>query len=286
MARISYVNGEFVEHAHARVSVDDRGYQFSDGVYEVILIKSVTPIDWQLHMERLRRSLAGLRITYTVDEALLRGIIKSLCAKNHLANASIYLQISRGVAPRDHAFPATQVAPFVVMTISPYTKADAVYVEGASAITLPDLRWKRRDYKTISLLPNILAKQQAVEAGAIEAILFEEDDVVTEASASNVFMVDTKGVLKTHPANNFILGGITRLGVIEVAKEQSIAVEETCFSKDDLMRAAEIFITSTTKHVLPIIAVDGHNIGDGKVGEVTRKLIKAYAVYVDRQIDA
>lgn len=287
MVRISYVNGNFVDHDQATVHVEDRGYQFSDGVYEVVLIKQGIVIDWALHIERLKRSLNGLKIAYDVDAEAIGAILEKLLAENNLTNvdATLYLQISRGAAKRDHAFPESSVAPSLVMVVSPFSPVSKeVYQQGAKAITCSDLRWKRRDYKTISLLPNVLAKQQAIEEDAVEAIFIEEDGVVTEASASNVFIVDKRGVLKTHPATHSILNGITRLGVLQVAKEQAIAVEEKSFSKQELLDAEEVFITSTTKHILPIVTIGEVAIASGKVGDLTLRLIDAYQGYIARQV--
>lgn len=285
MTRISYVNGEFVEHQKARVQIEDRGYQFSDGVYEVIYIKQGVAIDWDLHVERLKYSLNGLKISYHVDDNELYKLIEDLLAKNKLSDAALYLQITRGVANRDHAFPKVNVEPSLVMTISPFSSVDeAVYQQGASVITCRDLRWKRRDYKTISLLPNVLAKESAIESGAVEAILVEDDGFVTEGSATNIFIVDNNGVLVTHPPTERILGGITRLGVLKVAKDNSFKTIEEPFTLQDLSNAKEVFITSTTKHILPIVKVDGNVVADGKVGDLTKSLIELYKNYIDSQI--
>jgi D-alanine transaminase len=284
MTRISYINGEFLPHEKATIHIEDRGYVFSDGVYEVALIKNSVFIDWKEHCERLQYSLDGLRIGYKVSAADLEKLVRQLLEKNNLSDAVLYLQITRGVAKRDHQFPNPLPKPALVMMVSP-AKAlpEEQYANGIKAITLPDERWKRRDFKTISLLPNTLAKQQAVEAGVGEAILVEDDGFITEGSATNFFIIDKSGSLRTHPLNQRILGGITRIGVLKVAREAGIKILETAFTKEELLSAKEAFITSTTKHILPVTNIDGKNIGDGKVGEVSKELMRVYKIYIDNQ---
>jgi len=284
MSRISYVDGKYVEHENAYVHVEDRGYVFADGVYEVALVINDVLIDWKEHCERLQNSLDGLKIDYQVSMFELESIVKELASRNNLNDAMIYLQITRGVAPRLHQFPKSDVKPVLSMTVSPFKLPSNESSNGVKAITLPDLRWKLRHYKTISLLPNTMAKQEAVEAGAEEAILYEEDGTVTEGSSTNVFIVDKEGCLFTHPANKSILGGITRMGVVNVAREDGINVKEEPFSLGILKEAKEVFITSTTKHVLPITNIDGKKVADGEVGQVTKKIIELYSKYINKQL--
>lgn len=280
-----YVNGQYLPRKHATIGAEDRAANFSDGIYEVVLIKHGVMIDEEAHQKRLERSLKGLRIAAPMTWNALRVIVRRLLRVNGLLNtdAALYLQVSRGVAKRDHPFPKYAVPSVFAMVsrIKPLSKA--AYQNGGKAITTEDLRWLGRDIKTISLLPNILAKQEAVEAGVTEAILVEKDGTVTEGSATNVFIVTNEGALLTHPADRHILSGITRAGVIEVAKEADVKVRERCFDVETLKKAKEIFITSTTKHVFPIVEVDGTKIGDGKVGSTTKTLIKAYEAYVNQQ---
>ncbi len=286
MKKISYVNGKFVDHKNAFVHIEDRGYQFSDGVYEVVYIKNNVALDWDLHCRRLQNSLDGLSIKYRVDGTVLLDLVMQLLQKNKLESGFLYLQISRGVAPRNHDFPNPLVTASLVATISPEKLlSEDKYKTGMVAITHADIRWKRRDLKTISLLPNILAKQKAMEEGAIESILIEENQLVTEGSSTNFFIASDAGTLRTHPANNKILSGITRSCVIEIATKNGIKIIEKPFKKDDIFLAKEAFITSTTKHIMPIVEVDGHNIGGGKVGEVTKKLIALYKEFVENQVE-
>lgn len=281
--QISYVNGKFVNHSDAVVSIDDRGYQFADGVYEVMQIRKGKILDCAEHLVRLKYSLAGLKINFLIDEKELVKIINELLAKNNLQDASCYMQITRGVAVRDHQFPKN-AEPVLVMTVSALkTPPKEKYENGVPVISHPDLRWKRRDFKTIQLLPNIMAKQAAIEAGAEESILFEENGVVTEGSATNFFIVKDS-ILKTHPKNSSILGGITRDGILKVARNSSVRIAEAAFKLDDVYNADEAFISSTTKHILPVSSIDGKKIGDGKPGEITKKLIAAYAKFVEDQI--
>jgi len=285
MSHISYVNGEYIDHKNASVSIDDRGYVFSDGVYEVVLIINNCLLDWEEHCTRLRNSIAGLKINYNFTDSELADTVNKLLEKNNLKSAMLYLQITRGVAKRNHSFPDKNVLPSVVMTVYPCDLPSGdKYQKGGSAITTADLRWKKRNYKTISLLPNILAKQEAVDASADEAILIEDTGIVTEGSAANFFIINDKGQVRTHPANDSILGGITRIGILQVARENNIEIIEQPFNKAEMMEAKEAFITSTTKHIMPIVKIDGKDIGDGTVGDVTQNLMKLYREYINKQI--
>lgn len=273
---VTYLNGHYLPHDQASLSIDDRAALFSDGVYEVVYIADSQPIEWQRHMERLQRSLDGIKIDYHVSASELWQIAATLLEKNQLSDTALYLQISRGAAPRDHAFPKEKVSPTVLMDlISVPLPSEEARSKGVSAITTPDLRWKRRDLKTISLLPNALAKQEAVEQGAAEAILVEEGRV-TEGSSTNIFIINHNNTLQTHPATQAILNGITRMGVIEVAKAQSIPVLEEPFTEEELLTAKEVFLTSTVKHILPIITINHHPIATGTPGPHTQTLAKAY----------
>jgi D-alanine transaminase len=284
--KITYINEKFVNHENAFVHIEDRGYQFSDGVYEVILARNNILIDWAQHCTRLRRSLSEMKIGYSFGNESLQRLIRELMDRNSLEDAIIYMQVSRGVAKREHGFPKGNITPSVVITASPAVfPSDEEYKNGVAVITMPDIRWKRRDIKTISLLPNILAKQAASEQNAAEAILIEDNGSITEGSSSNFFIFDKYGTLRTHPANNLILGGITRDGIINVAKQFGIKVEERAFSISDVMSCKGAFVSSTTKHILPVTKINGTNITDGVVCSEIKELMKLYKKYIDTQIE-
>jgi D-alanine transaminase len=285
MPKISYVNGRFINHRDAFVHIEDRGYQFADGVYEVIAIHNGLVLDEEQHMERLARSLASLRIDAPVSDASLKLIIQELLRRNKCQEGAIYLQITRGVAKRNHEFPKN-VRPSLVMTLSKTPERHSMNNRTVgTAISLPDIRWERCDIKSISLLPNILAKQQAVEGKHTDAILVNDEGYVTEGSATNVYMVDSKGTILTHPANHSILGGITRDSVLKVARRNGLKVEERRFTLKELQNAREMFITSTTKGVMPIGMLDGKKIADGKTGPVTTQLQSLYDDYVEQKFN-
>lgn len=284
MAKISYVNGKYLDHKNAYIHIDDRGYYFADGVYEVITVLENNIIDWELHYKRLVRSLTELQISNIFKEDELYTVVKNTLEKNNLSNATIYLQITRGVAEREHQFPKN-VSPAIIVTASNIKKPNTEsYKNGVSIITCPDIRWLRRDIKSISLLPNILAKQQAVEAGAAEALFVDTSGTVTECTASNFFMIDDNNTIITHKADHYILNGITRCGIIECAKKLNIQYEEKNFSLTDILAAKEAFISSTTKWVLPVVKVDNKKIGEGKAGKVTRQIMEEYKTYINNQI--
>ena len=283
--RVSYVNGAFLPHSKAYVHIEDRGYLFSDGVYEVFEIRQGIILNFEHHMARLVRSLNGLKIHYAVKQTEIHVLALQLLSHNMLGDAVVYLQISRGVAPRGHAFPVPEVIPSVIMTIIELPRnTSQEYEQGVRAITCPDMRWKRRDLKTISLLPNILAKEEAAQHKAAEAILIEDDQTVTEGSSTNLFIVDDARVIRTHPANGAILGGVTRQNLIVLAHSTGLIVREEPFSLSDLLKAKEVFLTSTTKHVLPITMINDVMIGEGKVGEITRQLMALYEAFIEGQL--
>lgn len=283
--KITYINGRFLPHENAYTHIDDRGYQFADGVYEVVLALKNTLIDWALHCTRLRRSLCEMRIEYSFGDDSLLQLVHELMDRNGLENAMIYIQVTRGVTPRAHNFPQGNISPVVLMTAAePSYPSDKEYKNGVPVITLPDIRWKRRDIKTISLLPNILAKQEATEKGAAEAILIEDDGFITEGSSSNFFIFDESGTLRTHPLSNRILGGVTRDGIINVAKLAGMKVEESPFTLVELMKSNGAFISSTTKHILPVTIVNGSKIADGIVCKEMQDLMKLYKKYIEGQI--
>lgn len=277
MARIAYVNGRYVRQDAAKVSIEDRGYQFADGIYEVCLFVSGRLWDLEGHLNRLHRSLSELSIPTPMRVEALQVVIFELLRRNRLKSALVYIQVTRGTAPRNHPFPKGDVPPALVLTVRPFDldQSDAVAERGVGVITQPDIRWGRVDIKTVSLLPNVLAKQAAVEAGCAEAWLVR-DGKVTEGTSSNAWIVDGEGVLITHPKGNEILGGITRETAIACAKELQISVREEAFTLDQAKSAREAFITSATSLVTPVVSIDGAPIGDGVPGEMTLRLREAY----------
>lgn len=279
---ITYLNGAFVEHKDAMVHIEDRGYQFADGVYEVVALVNGTWLDWQAHCDRLRRSLEIMRIDWHQSDTALKAIIDELAERNHQRDGALYLQITRGVAPRNHAIASGLTPSVSAYLLPPKAKNKALYENGMAAITVPDERWKRRDAKTIALAPASLAKQTALDEGVHEAVM-HEDGIITECSASNLFIIRQDGTLQTHPANEKILAGITRAAILRLAEEHGIAMEETPFAIDEMKAASEAFITSTTMYAVPLTQLDGAAIGDGKSGPVTKKLMDAYAAYVAEQ---
>lgn len=276
MARIAYVNGRYLPQSQAVVNVEDRGNQFADGVYEVMKVIDGRLSDGDRHLARLARSLAGLRMTPPVSDAVLRQILLETVRRNRLREATVYVQISRGVAPRDHAFPRA-ATPSLIVTAKRLKRPDATaYRDGVRCVVEPDIRWLRCEIKSVSLLPNVLARQAAREAGAYEAFLVRDGEVVTECSASNCYIVDADGVLRTHPLSPLILGGVTRSVVLELARDLGIAVDERPFTLTDLEDAREVIVSSTSSWVMPVVAVGDRTIGDGRPGPITRELQAAY----------
>jgi D-alanine transaminase len=276
-----YLNGEYLPRERAMVPVDDRGFLFGDGVYEVSRALDGRVVDHDRHWRRLLRSLAGidLAVPAGMDEEALRAISERVLAGCGLGagHATVYLQLTRGAAtPRTHHYPDPRlVPPTVFVSAAPFAPLDAARAAGVRVITLPDLRWGRCDIKSINLLPNVMAKQAAAAAGAHEAI-FVRDDLFTEGAATNLFGV-VDGELRTHPASTAVLPGITREIALELARALTLPVREAPLGVDELPGADELFLTSTTNDVMPVVAVDGRSVGDGTPGPVTRRLAAAFA---------
>jgi D-alanine transaminase len=273
MSRIAYVNGRYVPHSGASVHIEDRGFQFADGVYEVLYRYQGRLMEADLHFARLQRSLGELRIASPVGQAALLAIVEEVATRNRLANGLIYMQITRGVARREHAFPPPGTRPSLVVTMrrgAPFP-ADIAHWTG-EAITLPDLRWARCDIKTVALLPNVLAKQSAREKGAMEAVLFDRDGMVTEGASTSVWIVDSDGVLRTRALSEQILPGCTRAALLEEIGIAGLAVDERPFSMAELNAAREVFLTAASTFVKPIVKLDGRQIADGKPGPVATHL--------------
>ena len=280
MSRIAYVNGAYVPHHNAAVSIDDRGYQFGDGVYEVVYIIDGKLVDEAPHLDRLERSLSEMAMTMPVARGVLQMIMARVTRLNKVKNGLVYLQITRGVAKRDHKW-TKPLKPSLVVT----AKSTAPVSKTASAvkvITVPDERWDRRDIKTIQLLPNCMAKQKAYQAGVYEAVMIDPDGTITEGSSSNMWIVTKKGAIITRPATHKILNGITRRTVHAVAKQMQLTVEERAFTKQEALDASEAFLTSASSHVTPIGQIDDSPVGDGAVGTVAKRLRAAYIDHVTK----
>ena len=275
MSRIAYVNGRYIRHADAAVHIEDRGYQFGDGIYEVITVINGKLYDCDGHMARLTRSLAEISLDNPLTEDVLMLVMTRLVRMNALKHGTIYLQITRGVARRDHKFPANAKSA-IVMTVKHMRLAARQHEAGVKAIIVDDLRWARRDIKTIQLLPNCLAKQAAAEQGAYEAIMVMPDGSVSEGSSSNVWIFTHDNQLVTRPASHDILNGITRQSIEKIAKKRQISVEFRTFDTAEMLAAKEVFVTSATSLATAITQIDEHMIADGKVGEIAHALRADY----------
>lgn len=281
MSRIAYVNGRYVPHGAAQVHIEDRGYQFADGCYEVIAVRGGRFIDMDWHMERLERSLGELAMPMPMSARALEVVMAETVRRNRFADGIVYLQITRGVARRDHAFPGQVVRPAVVMTARAATgPSPAVVEEGVRVVGIADIRWDRCDIKSVSLLPNVLAKQAAKAADAYESWQVDEAGYVTEGSATNAWIVDMDGTVITRPAENAILNGITRRRLLRLARDAGIDVEERAFTLEEAKTAKEAFITSTSAFVLPVVQIDNAVIGNGRPGSRTNELRALYEAYV------
>ena len=278
MSRLAYVNGRFVRHAEAGVSVEDRGFQLGDGVYEVWAVMGGKLADAEGHFARLERSLGELRIPMPMSRPALTVALRETVRRNRVRHGIVYLQVTRGVARRDHAFPNPRVAPTVVVTArsTSAATAEARAAKGVGVITTPENRWGRCDIKTIDLLPNVLAKQAAREEGAFEAWFVDDQGLVTEGSSSNAWIVDQDGVLRTRDIGANILRGVTRLSLIDVARQAGYRVEERPFTVQEAHLAREAFLTGAGALVLPIVSIDGQPVANGHPGEVARTLRAAY----------
>jgi D-alanine transaminase len=283
MPRYAYANGRFVPHSHAQVHIEDRGYQFADGVYEVVPVFEGGVVDEEPHLDRLERSLQELRIDMPMSRAALKLVSHELIRRNALTNGFIYMQVTRGVAPRDHKFPKKTPRPALTMTTRQLPRASADTLnEGFAVITAPDQRWKRCDIKSISLLPNVLAKQQAAEGGCQEAWLIDDDGKVTEGAATNAWIVTNDKKVVTRQADNAILPGITRLSLQAAMERAGYELEIRPFSREEALSATEAFLTSSTNFVMPVTRIDGQPVGNGHPGILTMQLRRIYEEQVVR----
>ena len=274
MSRIAYVNGLYVPLASAAVHIEDRGFQFADGVYEVCEVLGGNMIDETRHLERLKRSLRELRMPMPVAEGALKGILRETIRRNRVRDGSVYLQVTRGVAKRDFVFPSRGTPSSLIVMARPIdrAKADIAAVAGISVITVPDNRWARVDIKSVSLLPNALARQAAKERGAREAWFVDRDGFVTEGAASNAWIVSKEGTLVTRPAELGILRGVTRTTLLDLARREGITFVERPFTVDEAKAAREAFVTAATTLVMPVVKIDETLVADGRPGPLASKL--------------
>jgi D-alanine transaminase len=283
MSRIAYVNGRYLPLSQAAVNVEDRGYQFSDGVYEVCEVRGGRLVDARRHMERLKRSLAELRIAMPMSSAALGVVLRETVRRNRVRWGIVYLQVTRGVSRRDHAFPAADTAPSVVVTARnlDLDGMERIAAEGVAVISVPDNRWERVDIKSVSLLPNVLAKQAAREQGAREAWFVDKEGRVTEGSSSNAWIVTREGKVVTRHADHAILNGISRAVVLDVMAAHGLELEERPFTLEEAYGAREAFITSASQVVLPVVKIDGRPVGNGAPGLVASALRRDFHRYAE-----
>ncbi len=278
MSRVAYVNGRYVPHGAAAVHVEDRGYQFADGVYEVCEIWDGMIVDETRHLDRLERSLRELSIAMPMTRAALKVVIREVVRRNRVENGLVYLQVTRGVAPRDHVFPPKDTPAALVVTAKsiPRAKGDRLAAQGVGVITLPENRWERVDIKSVSLLPNVLAKEKAKAAGAREAWFVDRDGYVTEGASTTAWIVTKDGVLVTRPNGTGILPGITRVTATEVARRAGYKVEERKFTVAEAKAAREAFITAASTIVMPVVKIDGEAVANGHPGSIATQLRAAF----------
>lgn len=284
MSRIAYVDGAYRPHRDAAVHIEDRGYQFADGVYEVVAVKGGRLVDEALHLARLRRSLAELRIEGALDDGPLKVVLREVARRNGVVNGIVYLQITRGAAPRDHAFPKN-ARPTVVATARRTRGPDPKLGEnGIGVITIPDIRWQRCDIKSIALVANVLGKQSAREAGAYEAWQVDAVGRVTEGTSTNAWIVTNDNVVITRAADSAILNGVTRLALIEIIHRAGYEFAERPFTVAEAKYAREAFLTSTTADLLPVVSIDGEPVADGRPGPLSETLRAAYLAHVAERV--
>lgn len=283
MSRVAYVNGAYHPHGEATVHIEDRGFQFADGVYEVWSVFNGRMADFDGHMTRLHRSLNELRIDIPMSREALTQVLKETIRRNRVRDGIVYLQVTRGTARRDHPFPEAGAPPSVIVTSRSISRSrsEAQAARGVAVITQPDIRWGRCDIKTVGLLPNVLAKQAARDRGAYEAWMVDDMGLVTEGSSTNAWIVDEHGRLRTRDTQANILKGVTRTAVMALIAEEKLELDERPFSVDEAKRAKEAFFTAAGAFVMPAVSIDGVKIGDGAPGPIATKL---RALYLDQAI--
>jgi D-alanine transaminase len=278
MSRVAYV-GQYLPFRSAAVHIEDRGYQFADGVYEVLAVVGGRLLDEEPHLARLARSLGELRILAPVSDRVLKIVLREVVRRNGVRDGIVYLQITRGVAPRDHAFPKSP-KPTLVVTSRRKKPADPrIGDERISVITIPDIRWQRCDIKSVALLPNVLGKQLAKEAGAFEAWQVDRDGFVTEGTSTNAWIVTADRTVVTRQADHAILNGVTRLVVLDIIRREGYLFVERPFTVAEAKAATEVFLTSTTVDLLPVVSIDSEPVGEGVTGQLSRTLRAGYLAH-------
>lgn len=284
MSRVAYVNGAYSAHGEAVVHIEDRGFQFADGVYEVWSVFDGRLADFEGHMTRLHRSLNALKIDIPMSAGSLGVVLRETIRRNRVRDGLVYLQVTRGTASRDHAFPA-DIAPSVIVTAKrlDLAKGEAMAAKGAAGVTRPDIRWGRCDIKTVGLLPNVLAKQAARERGAYECLMYDEMGLITEGSSTNAWIVDEDGRLRTRDTQANILRGVTREAILKLVEAEGVELDERPFSVEEAKRAREVFVTAASSFVMPLVSLDGVKIGDGKPGPIAIRLRELYLEQARRE---
>jgi D-alanine transaminase len=279
MSRIAYVAGQYLPHRLAAVHIEDRGYQFADGVYEVMAVARGHIIDEEPHLTRLARSLGELEIARPMGDAALKIVLREVIRRNRVSDGIVYLQVTRGAARREHAFPKA-AQPVLVVTARQVRPPDPKLGEnGVSVITIPDIRWARCDIKSVSLLPNVLGKERARRAGAYEAWQVDEAGRITEGTSTNAWIVTADGAVVTRAADNAILNGVTRLALLDIIGREGYRFDERAFTVEEAKSASEAFLTSTTADLLSVVSIDGSPIGGGRPGPLGRKLREFYLAH-------
>jgi D-alanine transaminase len=280
MARIAYVNGRYAPHRAAQIHVEDRGFLFADGVYEVIAIRRGKFVDEDRHLARLARSRNEIGLAAPMSDAALRGVIRETVRRNRVTDGIVYLQVTRGSAPRDFGFPKAASPSLVVIARAQTIASPRLIEDGIAVVTVPDLRWKRPDIKSVALLPNVLAKQKAKAANAYEAWQVDAEGNITEGTSSNAWIVTAANEIITRQADHSILNGVTRLGLLDIIARGDLRLVERPFSLGEARAAREAILTSSTNGVLPVVRIDGANIGDGRPGSLAVTLAAAYRRYM------
>ena len=281
MKNITFINNKYVDHKNAKISVEDRGMLFADSIYELISVFNKNIIDLEPHLDRLKSSLKKIKINYKFNKNNFKKIFNKLIKLNKIENGYIYIQITRGVAERKHEFP-NKYTPTTIIFTKHLNINKKVYEKGVKVITIPDLRWLRRDIKSTSLLPNILSKQIAIEKKAFESWLIDNGKI-TEGSASNAWIIKNSNTIITHHSNNKILKGVTRNTLIKILKKNNFKIIERPFNLIEAKNAKEAFLTSSTMSVLPVVKIDNYNISNGKPGDVTKQIMDLYNNYINKK---